>query len=240
MSVIRPVIPANKEVLEWCSDFSKLETYVSVFNLLQQINYTVINFIKLKFDKVPLDRRQEVGGQKLKSLLSETEFPGPILLSSNNPITFSLSTHQFQSHIEQNVPVNVQPAVFHVLIPLGNHPYERDPRHDPVVLFHRWIIRSKYNNVNFGFEFDPYEKSIIMLENLYERLGKDIAAFITGSALQDSISPSDSIHKIFRCQLAFELGEYYFSRNREKAFSYLCKCRLEGHSYDRTKEYKTF
>ncbi|CAG8520041.1 16653_t:CDS:10 [Cetraspora pellucida] len=166
MSVIRPVIPENKEVLEWCSDFSKFETY---------------------FDKVPLDRRQEVGGQKLKSLLSETDFPGPIPLSSNNPITFSLSTHQFQSvriacriiqktrlylqHIEQNVPINVQPAVFHALIPLGNHPYNRDPRHDPVVLFHRWIIRSKYNNVNFGFEFDPDEKSIIMLENLYERLG---------------------------------------------------------------------
>ncbi|CAG8790425.1 35426_t:CDS:10, partial [Gigaspora margarita] len=200
MSVIRPVIPENKEILEWCSDFSKLETY---------------------FDKVPLDKQQEVGGQKLKSLLSETEFPGPVPISSNNPITFSLSTHQFQSvrvackiiqktrlylqHIEQNIPINVQPAVFHALIPLGNHSYSRDPRHDPIVLFHRWIIRSKYNGVNCGFEFDPDEKSAVVLENLYERL-----------------------------------GEYYFSRNSEKSFYYLCKCRLEGHPYDRTKEYKTF
>ncbi|CAG8570599.1 13253_t:CDS:10, partial [Dentiscutata heterogama] len=219
MSVIRPIIPENKEILEWCSDFSKLETY---------------------FDKVPLDRQQEVGGQKLKSLLSETEFPGPIPLSSNNPITFSLSTHQFQSHIEQNVPINIQPAVFHALIPLGNHSYNKDPRHDPIVLFNRWIIRSKYNDVNFGFEFDPDEKSAMVLENLYERLSQDIASFVSGSVSQDSISLSDSIYKIFRCQLALELGEYYFSRNCEKAFYYLCKCRLEGHSYERTKEYKAF
>ena len=98
-------------------------------------------------------------------------------------------------HIEKCTPINAQPALFHALI----H-YEQfvlyssfrsfvkfnnlitksfrdliggDPRIDPVNLFHRWMIRSKYKDINFGYEFDQSEKSTKILESLYKSLSQE-------------------------------------------------------------------
>lgn len=48
-----------------------------------------------------------------------------------------------------------------------------NPRIDPVNLFHRWMIRSKYKDINFGYEFDQSEKSTKILENLYKSLSQE-------------------------------------------------------------------
>ncbi len=52
-----------------------------------------------------------------------------------------------------------------------------DPRNDPVILFYRWTIRSKYKGIDFGYDFNQSEKSARQLEKLYQTLSKEFEVY---------------------------------------------------------------
>ncbi|RHZ44106.1 hypothetical protein Glove_759g18 [Diversispora epigaea] len=268
MSTVRPGFPPNKNTFEWCSNLNQLDKNI---------------------ESIHPSNHQIAGVQLLKSLLDENEFTGQIPIFNTEPLTYSLSTNQYQlikaackvihkthlylQNIEQGVPINIQPVVLYTLNHLEKNPennnnnnnnnnynknnnnnknnnknnnnnnnnnddYGDDPRYDPSILFHRWIIRSKYSNIDFGHDYDSNENSVGILESLYESLEKDIAGYVEGNVLPSSLSYH--IHTIFRIQLSYELGEYYFSRDIGKSVAYLCKCAIEGDPYESTAEYKSF
>ncbi|CAG8606422.1 5870_t:CDS:10 [Funneliformis caledonium] len=216
------------EVIEWCQNLKILEE--------------------------KLEKNQSQNGREnlLNMILNEGEFLREVLILSINPLTFSLTTVQFHlikaacmvlrktrlclHQIEECTPINAQPALFHAFIHYGQDLIGGDPRNDPVILFHRWTIRSKYKNIDFGYEFNKSEKSVKLLENLYQTLSKE---FEDSATNPDFPSPTSiSINNIFRCQLAYELGEYYFSSDKRKSIEYLCKCRFSDDKY--IEEYDSF
>ncbi|CAI2170120.1 17745_t:CDS:10 [Funneliformis geosporum] len=229
MASIRPKFSSlSLEVIEWCQNLKILE------------------------EKLEKNQSQNGGEILLNMILIEEEFLREVLILSNNPLTYSLTTAQFHlikaaclvirktrlclQRIEECTPINAQPALFHAFIYYGQDLIGGDPRTDPVILFHRWTIRSKYKHIDFGYEFDKGEKSVKLLENLYQSLSKEFEDSATST---DVPSPTSiSIHNIFRCQLAYELGEYYFSADKRKSIEYLCKCRLSDDKY--FEEYNSF
>ncbi|CAG8613566.1 13610_t:CDS:10, partial [Acaulospora morrowiae] len=233
MSTVRPGFLSSKNTFEWCSDLSQLDKNIESIH--------------------PSDH-QIAGGQLLKTLLDESDFPEPTPIIENDPISFSLSIHQYQlvkaackiirktnlylQNIEQNVPRNIQLVTLSVLSHLEYQPENYDPRYDPTILYHRWIIRSKSSDIDFGSELDPSENSVEVLETLLKSLDEDIVGYVDGVIPKTSLSYH--IHNIFRIQLSYELGEYYFSRDIGKSVAYLCKCALEGAPYESTSEYRLF
>ncbi|RIA82677.1 hypothetical protein C1645_809525 [Glomus cerebriforme] len=233
MATIRPMFPLNAEVIQWCQNPKVLEE---------------------QFDGVLPENLQDKGIYLLKIILAEAEFPGEVLILNDNPLTFSLTTLQFHliktaclvirktrlylQHIEKYTPTNAQPALFHALIYYGQDLIGGDPHIDPINLFHRWIIRSKYKDMDFGYGLNQSEKSIKILENLYNSLSQEFKDSVTSV---DFSSSAKSINNIFQSQLAYELGEYYFSIDKGKSIEYLCKCRLESVSdNENIGEYKLF
>ncbi|GBC09342.1 hypothetical protein RclHR1_08790003 [Rhizophagus clarus] len=219
MATIRPMFPMNAEVIQWCQNPKILEE---------------------QFDGVLPENLQDKGIYLLETIMPEAEFPDSVLILNDDPLTFSLTTLQYHlikiaclvirktnlclQNIEKYTPINAQPTLFHALIYYGQDLIGGDPRIDPVNLFHRWMIRSKYKDINFGYEFDQSEKSTKTLEKLYESLSQEF----TGSVTSADLSSPISIDNIFKNQLAYELGEYYFPVDRKKSIEYLCKCRLES------------
>ncbi|CAG8527752.1 13905_t:CDS:10 [Acaulospora colombiana] len=211
MSTVRPGF-LSKNTFELCSDLGQLDKNIESIN--------------------PSDY-QIAGGRLLKTLLDESDFPEPVPILDNNPISFSLSTHQHQlvkaackiirktnlylQNIEQNLPKNMQLVTFSVLNHHERRSENNDPRHDPSVLYHRWVIRSKSSIIDFGSELDPNENSVEFLEALLESLDRDITGYVEGTIPKTSLSYD--IHTIFRIQLSYELGEYYFSRDIGKSES---------------------
>ncbi|CAB5369609.1 unnamed protein product [Rhizophagus irregularis] len=233
MATIRPMFPMNAEVIQWCQNPKILEE---------------------QLDEVLPENLQDKGIYLLEILMPEAEFPDNVLILNDDPLTFSLTTLQYQlikaaclvirktnlclQYIEKYTPINAQPALFHALIYYGQDLIGGNPRIDPVNLFHRWMIRSKYKDINFGYEFDQSEKSTKILENLYKSLSQEYMGSVTSA---DPSSHSMSIDNIFQSQLAYELGEYYFSVDRRKSIEYFCKCRLESISdNENIGEYKSF
>ncbi|CAG8436489.1 3844_t:CDS:10 [Diversispora eburnea] len=83
--------------------------------------------------------------------------------------------------------------------------------------------------------FPPNKSTFEWCSNL-NQLDKN--GYVEGNVLSSSLSYH--IHTIFRIQLSYELGEYYFSRDIGKSVAYLCKCAIEGDPYESTVEYKSF
>ncbi|CAJ0762130.1 7892_t:CDS:2, partial [Entrophospora sp. SA101] len=198
-------IPSNQIIFEWCADLKKLDLYLNSINQSQSKEGVIL----------------------LKTLLKKDDFPKNITCESiDDCFFFSLSTHQFQlvqaackvilktqlslQIIESNTPINVQPVLFRSLLSYGRDFFGNDPQNNPIILYHRWIIRSSSNNIEFEINLDQNKKSAELLNELY------------------SNSTTNSVDRLFCNQLAYELGEYYFAVDKHLAIDFLCRCLLES------------
>ncbi|CAJ0755555.1 8303_t:CDS:10 [Entrophospora sp. SA101] len=205
-------IPSNQIIFEWCADLKKLDLYLNSINQSQSKEGVIL----------------------LKTLLKKDDFPKNITCESiDDCFFFSLSTHQFQlvqaackvilktqlslQIIESNTPINVQPVLFRSLLSYGRDFFGNDPQNNPIILYHRWIIRSSSNNIEFEINLDQNKKSAELLNELYVKMTEQLM----------SNSTTNSVDRLFCNQLAYELGEYYFAVDKHLAIDFLCRCLLE-------------
>ncbi|CAJ0907820.1 12208_t:CDS:10 [Entrophospora sp. SA101] len=206
-------IPSNQIIFEWCADLKKLDLYLNSINQSQSKEGVIL----------------------LKTLLKKDDFPKNITCESiDDCFFFSLSTHQFQlvqaackvilktqlslQIIESNTPINVQPVLFRSLLSYGRDFFGNDPQNNPIILYHRWIIRSSSNNIEFEINLDQNKKSAELLNELYVKMTEQLM----------SNSTTNSVDRLFCNQLAYELGEYYFAVDKHLAIDFLCRCLLES------------
>ncbi|CAJ0633509.1 9562_t:CDS:10 [Entrophospora sp. SA101] len=210
-------IPSNQIIFEWCADLKKLDLYLNSINQSQSKEGVIL----------------------LKTLLKKDDFPKNITCESiDDCFFFSLSTHQFQlvqaackvilktqlslQIIESNTPINVQPVLFRSLLSYGRDFFGNDPQNNPIILYHRWIIRSSSNNIEFEINLDQNKKSAELLNELYVKMTEQLM----------SNSTTNSVDRLFCNQLAYELGEYYFAVDKHLAIDFLYKKKLDTHSHE--------
>nr|CAG8580727.1 158_t:CDS:10 [Entrophospora candida] len=210
-------IPSNQTIFEWCADLKKLDLYLNSINQSQSKEGVIL----------------------LKTLLKKDDFPKNITCESiDDCFFFSLSTHQFQlvqaackvilktqlslQIIESNTPINVQPVLFRSLLSYGRDFFGNDPQNNPIILYHRWIIRSSSNNIEFEINLDQNKKSAELLNELYVKMTEQLM----------SNSTTNSVDRLFCNQLAYELGEYYFAVDKHLAIDFLYKKKLDTHSHE--------